>query len=241
VYAPLLRDGYFPDNDHSAASNAVELAGSFTPQHVSVLHNLEASLPRGALQPKLRLPRPPTQLSYKQRQQAAVHADVEHMAALITASKAGGRAPSLLFPLSDHAPQPGESAGGKSGATPVAAAGYDQSSRIINTQQAADLSATTTALQQPWRDSAAVDAALILLQRLLRGRAAQLELFAGKAPRSALIHELRYGSLQQPTVHAADQGQQEDEAQQQLDAAIGAALCHQCCLNATAGAGAAGD
>lgn len=46
----------------------------------------------------------------------------------------------------------------------------------------------------PLAPARAADAALVLLQRLLRGRAVQAELLAGLAARFALVQELRVGA-----------------------------------------------
>jgi hypothetical protein len=56
VYAPLQRDGCFPDEPHTGGAVSVSAAcEALTPPMLGALDALEASLPRRALEPATRL------------------------------------------------------------------------------------------------------------------------------------------------------------------------------------------
>lgn len=100
VYAPLQREGRFPDaiKPSAAVSPAATAAGagarqlpdvqSLAPSSLAGLQELQASLPSRALQPKLHRPKPPAKLNYSQRAEAAVQQDVETISNLLQSAKA---------------------------------------------------------------------------------------------------------------------------------------------------------
>lgn len=158
--------------------------------------------------------------TYKQRQAAGERADVEYMATLISAVKAagsgglrGGGSTPLVYPLGEHLAMAGGGEGGLVAGSRSAVAGARESSREQRrTQQSAGLSSSAAAGMRGWaRASRSSDsgwdalpgplsasqrqeAAVVLLQALLRGRAEQAELLAGVAANAALLAELRGGT-----------------------------------------------
>jgi hypothetical protein len=110
VYAPLQREGRFPDTvKPSAAAAASPAAGvaarelpdiqSLAPSSLAGLQGLQASLPARALQPKLHRPKPPAKLNYSQRAEAAVQQDVETISNLLQSAKATqGRGVGQVWP-----------------------------------------------------------------------------------------------------------------------------------------------
>lgn len=146
VYAPLQREGRFPDvvkaasgamrppNLSSGLQKAPLDADTLVPATLSGLQELQASLPARALQPKLQKPKPPAKLSYSQRVEAAVQHDVETISSLLeTAVKSQGRGIGQVWPypvdqpagssISTGSTKTGKSAAGMLGASRTASAG----------------------------------------------------------------------------------------------------------------------
>lgn len=254
MYAPLQREGHFPDA-HPAAPGALAACEGAAPPAAALaqLAGLEASLPRSARAGTCEVaacasaagagmtagnkPRSnggsgsdagTNSLTYKQRQAAGARADVEYMATLISAVKAagssgsglrgGGSAP-LVYPLGEHLALGDGGAGGlvaggrlAGSASAVAAGARASSGERRRTQQSPGLGSSVPAGTPGWaRASRGSDsgwdaplsplsashreeAALVLLQALLRGRAEQAELLAGVAANAALLAELRDGA-----------------------------------------------
>lgn len=67
VYAPLQREGHFPDSQHGPRGQGA-VPEPFAPQTLPALDGLMASVPRRMLVPKLQIPCPPAKLSYRERQ-----------------------------------------------------------------------------------------------------------------------------------------------------------------------------
>uniref|UniRef100_A0A383WAB7 Cilia- and flagella-associated protein 91 n=1 Tax=Tetradesmus obliquus TaxID=3088 RepID=A0A383WAB7_TETOB len=268
VYAPLQREGRFPDaiKPSAAVSPAATAAGagarqlpdvqSLAPSSLAGLQELQASLPSRALQPKLHRPKPPAKLNYSQRAEAAVQQDVETISNLLQSAKATqdrGVGQVWPYPIDQAAlyGSCGSGVGGKLGGSRrnvgVAAALGSQGDGAAPQQQViagckggADSSkaqATRTGERPPTPgapplpDADGQHAALVLLQRLLRGRAVQNEMYTGKTSRLQLIRELRLGL--EGTAGHQQRPEMRDAATQELDAAIGAALCSVCCLLAS--------
>ncbi|WIA14289.1 hypothetical protein OEZ85_002823 [Tetradesmus obliquus] len=256
VYAPLQREGRFPDaiKPSAAVSPAATAAGagarqlpdvqSLAPSSLAGLQELQASLPSRALQPKLHRPKPPAKLNYSQRAEAAVQQDVETISNLLQSAKATqGRGVGQVWPYPiDQAAlhgSCGSGVGGKLGGSrrnvDVAAALGSQGDSAAQQQQViagckggADSSkAQTTRTGErpptpgapPLPDADGQHAALVLLQRLLRGRAVQNEMYAGKTSRLQLIRELRLGlegTAEEAGVAAAHQHASQEEQQSSL-------------------------
>jgi hypothetical protein len=68
VYAPLQRDGHFPDAHCRAGPGAALDPESFEPSTLAALDGVVATLPRRAREFRPRAPRPSGQLSYAERQ-----------------------------------------------------------------------------------------------------------------------------------------------------------------------------
>jgi hypothetical protein len=114
VYAPLQREGRFPDAiKPSSAATPAAAAGvaagaaaralpdiqTLAPSSLAGLQELQASLPACALQPKLHRPKPPAKLNYSQRAEAAVQQDVETISNLLQSAKATqGRGVGQVWP-----------------------------------------------------------------------------------------------------------------------------------------------
>lgn len=114
VYAPLQREGRFPDAIKPAAATAAVAgqsvgvqatqcrlvdAETLAPSTLAGLQELQSSLPARALQPSLHKPKPPAKLSYSQRIQAAVEQDVETCMNLLETAKATqGRGVGQVWP-----------------------------------------------------------------------------------------------------------------------------------------------
>ena len=239
VYAPLQREGYFPDDGSLLRTAPPITASAMSPEA------LEASLPRGALVPRLRLQRQPAQPTYSERQEAAKRADLQLMASLIAAAKAGaaGSSKQLVFPLSEPSWQAASTAATAAGAA-AGTAQLQGTAEAASPQACPALCAPTAAPSAPPSalEARPAQAALVLLQRLLRGRAAQVELLAARSARAALIAELRIGIEQPPAVQQPQQVPPVEEAAGELggkaaEAAVGAALWRVCHALADAGAG----
>jgi hypothetical protein len=133
VYAPLQREGRFPDaikpsaaagsagmpagNAAGAAAREVPDIASLAPSSLAGLQELQASLPARALQPKLHRPKPPAKLNYSQRAEAAVQQDVETISNLLQSAKATqGRGVGQVWPYPiDHGALDGSCGAGSGG------------------------------------------------------------------------------------------------------------------------------
>lgn len=118
VYAPLQREGRFPDvvKAPTAAGALVPQqigtgvqkpgvqkpglnADQFVPASITGLHDLQSSLPIRALEPKLNKPKVPTKLNYTQRLEQAIQHDVEIVGNLLqTAKQTTGRGVGQVWP-----------------------------------------------------------------------------------------------------------------------------------------------
>ena len=175
VYAPLTRNGVFTDKPMQGKEINPE---PFVPADLQGVNRLESSLPRKAVFPTVEAPTPLSERVPKdsaQRQAAAIAARLEHISELLETSKAeGGRG------HGDAWPRPNEVSVGKAPkATLRRRASKGLGERPV-----------TPTFEAPEGDNARVVGAVRLLQRLLRGRAAQNAMHEGKERRSALIREL---------------------------------------------------
>jgi hypothetical protein len=68
VYAPLQRDGTFPDNCPQRAAELALDPDSFAALPLGALNSLEASLPKRLLSPRLQPQRPPARPRGRERQ-----------------------------------------------------------------------------------------------------------------------------------------------------------------------------
>jgi hypothetical protein len=253
VYAPVQRDGRFPDAPpaRAAATTATSASGPpravppalpdasrMMPNSLDGLRELADSLPASALAPRLwqqaQAPHAQVPLTYAQRRQAAVRADVNSVhVALEEAKKTSGRGVGAVWPFPIQS----------SGATKLSG-GVDRSSKATVASGAADrknMAASVSAqLLPPSTDERA--AALVLLQRLLRGRAAQNRMYAGRAAHIGLVRELRYSELVSTTAPGSGMGLSGVEsAALVLESALGEEVCKLCCLLGTGGAVALGE
>jgi hypothetical protein len=126
VYAPLQREGRFPDaikpsaaagGTAGAAARELPDIQSLAPSSLAGLQELQASLPARALQPKLHRPKPPAKLNYSQRAEAAVQQDVETISNLLQSAKATqGRGVGQVWPYPiDHGAMDGGCGAGSGG------------------------------------------------------------------------------------------------------------------------------
>eukprot|EP00775_Hariotina_reticulata_P013103 gene13103-13231_t len=185
-------------------------ADMLTPSTLAGLQQLESSLPGKILQPKMYKPKVPAKLNYQQRVEAAVCRDVETISMLLNTAKAadGGRCgqvwphPANQPPTaagsaaSSRASRPSSTkAGGGSSSATLAnmaggrAAGRPGAGAGPTLQGAGDQPEIPEA--PPLPDDDGTHAALVLLQRLLRGRAVQNEMYAGMMAHHQLVRELR--------------------------------------------------
>ncbi|KAF6260038.1 solute carrier, TRAMD3 or PAT1-domain-containing protein [Scenedesmus sp. NREL 46B-D3] len=231
---------------NTAGAHARELPNiqSLAPSSQAGLQELQASLPARALQPKLHRPKPPAKLNYSQRAEAAVQQDVETISSLLQRAKAiHGRGVGQVWPYPiDHTALngsccSGSGVGGRLGSgrrsVGVAAALSAHGDSVAQQQQhIAGVNAPADSSKPPFTTGTdGQHAALVLLQRLLRGRAAQNEMYAGKTARLQLVRELRLGL--EGTAGHLPRPEVRDAATQEFDAAIGAAVCSVCCLLAS--------
>ncbi|CAG9464752.1 unnamed protein product [Pedinophyceae sp. YPF-701] len=206
VYAPLQREGRFPD---AVPKGGAEVdPAPFLPRTVDDVIMLEGTLHQGALEPRTTKvdPKHAGHIPWQERRAQTLSRDVKFVSSLLETSKATvGRGFGDCWPAPLEKRKQGD----------VATGGGKRATRRA-------LARPETPEGPPVPADAALHAAATLLQRLLRGRAAQNRLFMAKGQRLELLHELR---LQQemPHGHAAGQAALEREAIA-CDATIGGAV-----------------
>eukprot|EP00879_Flechtneria_rotunda_P018415 GHRR01019318.1.p1 GENE.GHRR01019318.1~~GHRR01019318.1.p1 ORF type:complete len:620 (+),score=247.57 GHRR01019318.1:678-2537(+) len=182
---------------------------SLGPKTLAALQQLQASLPSNALEPKLLKPKPPAKLSYSQRAEVAVQHDVETVSNMLQEAKlTHGRGIGNVWPYPVQQQQQqrlGSSSKQGKGAAATGVPGGPQQGALrgpgkqpptrqpVGGATAGGLQRPSTPEAPPLPDPAGRHAALVLLQRLLRGRAVQNEMYAGKMARLQLVRELRLG------------------------------------------------
>ena len=173
VYAPLTRNGVFRDKTIKGKEINPE---PFTPKDLASVTTLESSVPRKAVQAKVVAPVPKAERephNNAARQERAITARLDHIAGLLETSKAeGGRG------HGDAWPRPNE----------VGDKGLKRTTRRRG-KKIGDRPETPE-LPPSGGENADAEAAARLLQRLLRGRAAQNAMHEGKEQRLALVREL---------------------------------------------------
>lgn len=182
LYAPIQRDGKFPDSRPKGQEIATS---TYQPVGLSGLNELEASMPRRLV--AAAPPRPDsTGTSRRTRRVAAeVIGHLEHVNGLLATSKASlGRGYGECWPF----PLPED--GGSGGVQPTMAQSATIK-RVATRKSFRFVERTETASVAAPDAGAAQRAALVLLQRLLRGRAAQDRMYVGRARRLELIRELQ--------------------------------------------------
>lgn len=208
VYAPVRRDGRHVDHLADAARFETEAEG--VGGTAALLMAEEAAAP-GLLHPRVKAPQPALPTNKKERHEAAVQKDLARVHELLRATK-GRKASELPDASSRAAAEAAEilaktAAGGLSGQEQAEAAGAGTAGGIIGKLpgvRAQDLPAWRRPRQRVERPSTPVlegddeqddddegAQAVLLLQRLLRGRAVQNAMFEGKERRLALIEEIR--------------------------------------------------
>ncbi|KAK9815791.1 hypothetical protein WJX72_009513 [[Myrmecia] bisecta] len=200
VYAPFQREGRFPDS-HPKGQNIN--TDPFQPATLHAVLDLEASLPRRALQPRIRTAKPAASLTYEQRKELQVTRDLQHISDLLASAKgATGRGSGDCWPCQVEEGQ--------------AAPAKLKAKRAALVTERPD----TPSAPMP-SSSAARDAAAVLLQRLLRGRAMQNQMFEGKEARLALIRELQ---LEEDGVGQCARPEAVAEELRAADALVGSAV-----------------
>jgi len=209
VYAPVRRDGRHVDHLADAARFEAEAEGV---GGTRALIMAETAAAPGLLHPRVRAPQPAVPTNKQERKEAAVQRDLDRVHELLRATK-GMKAADLPDASSRAAAEAAEilartAAGGLSGQEQAAAAGAGAAAMAVMTQlppvRAQDLPSWRRPRQRVERPSTPVlegedeqdedDAgtqAVLLVQRLLRGRAVQNAMFEGKERRLALIEEIR--------------------------------------------------
>lgn len=242
TYAPLQRDGRFPES--KPLGKDVETEG-YAPATLQGVMELESFLPARLLNPKIQAPkRKPAKLTYNQRQEAAVQNDLKSVNDLLdTAKQTMGRGYGDCWPAplssKDH---PDSALGGGTGRANSAGGG----ARNASVTAAGAMAATAGSLPQQQRKPAASsrvvdrprtpelppppamsarrEAAIILLQRLLRGRAAQNIMYEGRVRRQELITELRLGEKHIAAAAPQRRPEERDAAMRKVDSLIGTAV-----------------
>eukprot|EP00195_Chlamydomonas_chlamydogama_P000588 CAMPEP_0202922768 /NCGR_PEP_ID=MMETSP1392-20130828/78098_1 /ASSEMBLY_ACC=CAM_ASM_000868 /TAXON_ID=225041 /ORGANISM="Chlamydomonas chlamydogama, Strain SAG 11-48b" /LENGTH=1175 /DNA_ID=CAMNT_0049616413 /DNA_START=82 /DNA_END=3609 /DNA_ORIENTATION=- len=203
TYAPVQREGRFPDN------KTIETEG-FQPVTLQGISELESHLPARLLNPKIHVPAKPVKLNYKQRQDAAVQRDLKAINDLLDtakSSKGRGFGDCWPSPLRD----PADSSQHTMRKSAVRATDRPETPELPP--------ATTTASGR--------EAAAILLQRLLRGRAIQNIMYEGKMRRHELIQELR---LDEQGAAASTRPEEQDAVTAKLDAVVGSVVAELCAV-----------
>jgi hypothetical protein len=183
VYAPVRRDGQALDKGGSR----YDVAGRTAPlENLDALKGMEATIPRGHREARLVKPsKAKTVKNAADRKELALTSDLQLMDTIIRDAAESSREGGL--------------GGGEGGAddTPTEAntppspnPGGGQAWKAKSASRRLERPATPRAPPQD-EAAAALDRALLLVQRLLRGRAVQNTMYEGKERRTALIEELR--------------------------------------------------
>ncbi|GMI34912.1 hypothetical protein TeGR_g11538 [Tetraparma gracilis] len=184
VYAPVRRDGQALDKGGSR----YDVAGRTAPlENLDALKGMEATIPRGHREARLVKPsKAKTVKNAADRKELALTSDLQLMDTIIrdaaeSAREGGeGDTPPSDTPPSDTPPS----------SNAAAPPGGSPSWKAKSASRRLERPATPRAPPQD-EAAAALDRALLLVQRLLRGRAVQNTMYEGKERRTALIEELR--------------------------------------------------
>ncbi|KAG2496803.1 hypothetical protein HYH03_005210 [Edaphochlamys debaryana] len=257
TYAPMQREGRFPES--KPLGKEIETEG-YAPVTLRGVAELETFLPSRLLNPKIAAPKRPTRLDYNQRKEAAVQKDLKAINDLLDTSKsAAGRG------FGDCWPAPLKDDAGSAGGAPGGGLGAGSLSRAVSTVGKQGLAASapsamslapgtvsgspsrrviraierpaTPELPQPPAITQPQRAALVLLQRLLRGRAAQNIMYEGRMRRQELVDELRLAERTSTDASGfkldsrpVPRPEDRDAATIRVDALIGTAVAEICAL-----------
>lgn len=195
IYAPLQRDGRFPES--RPRGQEIDPLRYIDTSKRAVLQ-LDQTLPPGTLKVRPELPKKPRYLDCAARQTLAAMKDVEFIGRMLeTAKSTIGRGYGDCWPeplgaaagtdsgATARGPRIG-SAGvgaGRAGSPPKGGHGGGDKKQVLRPE-------TPTVQLQPTAE-AKVEAAALLLQRLLRGRAEQMEMYQAVERSKALVRELQ--------------------------------------------------
>ena len=189
VYAPITREGKFPDTKPQGQEIDPK---PFEPTTYRGILELEASMPASATQPTTVTAddkkKKKSGDAYKERKDAALRAELDQVSNTLEDAKSfaeGKRGVGACWPQ----PLASENEEATLQAT-MAATGGKGTTRLRPTRRAER--PETPALSAPMENTAGQHRAIVLLQRLLRGRATQNEMFEGKERRIELIRELQF-------------------------------------------------
>jgi len=225
VYAPVQREGRFPDS--CPRGQEVETS-AYQAHDVGALGALEASMPRGMTHARIQSPTVGPTTRRTRREAAEAKGDLEHVAGLLDASKrATGRGfgDCWPFPLPDDA------------LPPAAKAAKAEAKRIASRRSFRFTERPETPTLASPAQAVAHRAALVLVQRLLRGRAAQDRMYVGRARRAELIRELQLSET------SPSRGPRPDDLAppaRRADALVGHAIAELCAVMASGDAAARG-
>ncbi|DBA91605.1 hypothetical protein WJX77_012297 [Trebouxia sp. C0004] len=208
VYAPMQREGRFPDS--RPVDQRIDTR-PYQPSTYAELLELEASLPQRHLMAKVQAPGSVHKLNYLQHREEKVAADLALMASLLGTSRQNNTI-------------------GDMGATYSTQASMKMSSKDMTAKMATTTMLKRTARTKSRTDAATPskalllsmdpekrkkDAAALVLQRLLRGRAAQTKMYEGLQSRIALIRELQ---MQRGTPDSKEHRRPESRSVQEMAA-----------------------
>ena len=220
--------GSIAQNLPFSLSRAAAETGFYQPRTVSDADALLSSLPRGALDPDATVARVTRETSdlaatmakdpHERRREAKLAEELDRVYETLEASKAlngGRRGVGAMWPA------PVKAADKEAGAALVSSAAAKQKAGDAAAARAAAAAAAsskverpeTPTLPPPGGDPIAAERrrAALLLQRLIRGRAEQNEMFAGKDKRFELIRELQVAEEDEAT-HRAKKITEEERA-----------------------------
>eukprot|EP00932_Pfiesteria_piscicida_P001830 SRR837773.11779.p1 GENE.SRR837773.11779~~SRR837773.11779.p1 ORF type:complete len:709 (-),score=332.11 SRR837773.11779:130-2256(-) len=169
VYAPLARMGHIPDSN--TARIEVQPADLTT---FPGLLQLEASLPPSLLQP---LDRHPKDFGKKSKSSYTIRKELEMASALKSA----------MDGIKKELQQPSDTDGSKMGDTNTTSGGLKK----FHVQKFLERPDSPRLREEVLPEEEELEAAVLLLQRVIRGRAYQNQMFEGKEKRLDLINELR--------------------------------------------------
>jgi len=235
MYAPLQREGRFPDS--GPAGKPVETEG-FAPATLQGLSELEATLPAKMIVPRTTAPpRKPARLDYAGRKDAAVQRDLKAINDLLDAAKSGaGRGigecwPAPLQPeLLPASASMRRTLDARAGETPMSPKRPPSSpSAKLQAKSASPPRKATRVPERPPTprvepNNSARQHAATLLQKLLRGRAAQNAMYEGRMRRAGLIAELLLEAGGEGAVPVGTRPEVATHASTELDALVGAAM-----------------
>ncbi|MEW5301113.1 MAG: hypothetical protein WDW36_003993 [Sanguina aurantia] len=217
VYAPMQREGRFPET--KPQGKEIETEG-YVPSTLAGVADLEAFLPARLLEPRItrvQAPQHPAKLTYKQREDKGVQEDLCAISQMLDSAKASwGRGIGECWPAPLTAksssllvgkPQAGTRLGSSQGQRQGSSGMVEEANKGGSHSLTTTTTTTTTVrksmmraaerpptpeLPPPPSSAAPSHSAVVLVQALLRGRAAQSAMYEGRVRRQELIMELRH-------------------------------------------------